>query len=186
MREAGSLELLPKTEIVDGVETFVLRSEGKYGEHKVWLDPASGGLPRRIEVNKRPGNLLDDEQLGTVPAPPPGTLVKPRQPGAAPPRRECSFRVDKVHIDKKGSAFVITEFESTMSDVVVDGRKGEFKNAFKARLFDLDLTDLPPSAFQFDIEIPEGTIVFVVGPGDERIDDRYEWVDGKVRERVGK
>src|SRR5260370_8571358 len=62
MREAGSLELLPKAEIVDGVETLVLRSQGKYGEHKVWLDPASGGLPRRIKATKPPANLLHTRQ----------------------------------------------------------------------------------------------------------------------------
>src|SRR5262249_15084364 len=52
LRESGSLELLPQTEIIDGSETYVVKSQGKFGEHRLWLDLACGGLPRRIEIKK--------------------------------------------------------------------------------------------------------------------------------------
>ena len=41
MGEDTKLELAPEPEKIAGVETWVLKSRGKYGEHKVWFDPAS-------------------------------------------------------------------------------------------------------------------------------------------------
>src|SRR5580765_7215418 len=103
-------------ETVGGVTTNVLKSRGKFGEHKVWLDPAHGALPRRIEVHKRPGNLLNDEQLGTAGAPPKDADPQAesgsrRLPLPENPHSEYWTRIDKIQIEDQKGVFVITAYE---------------------------------------------------------------------------
>lgn len=194
MRESGSLELLPKTEIIDGVETYVLRSRGKYGEHKVWLDPASGRLPRRIEIEKVSGNLLDEQQLGTAPAP--NTAAPPKQ---APPvrapvmqlTRGFSTRIDKVKIEKKEGLFVITGYEEEGGITTADGKAATRKRTeIQFQVVEVNPQKFPENAFRFDVEIPNGTIVAVTDndpPGYQGpVKTEHEWVDGKIRERAAK
>jgi hypothetical protein len=185
MAEAGSLELLPQTEMVGGVPTHVLKSKGKYGEHQVWLDPASGGLPRRIEVYKHPGNLLNDEQLGTAPAP--DADVRER---SAPARREYSRRIDKIQIENKEGVFVVTGYEQEFSVTYADGKKRENRNEFKIESLDIDPAMFPENAFRFDIEVPNGTRAALLEnfplEYQGRIESNHEWVDGKIQKREGK
>jgi hypothetical protein len=181
MREAGSLELLPETETVGGVETYVLKSVGKYGEHQVWLDPASGGLPRRIEVHKRPGHLLDSEQLGTSPAPDPNKPIK----FSLRIFRTYSCRIDKIQIADRDGVFIMTEFESEENSELTTGKTRVEKIERKFRVLDINPKEFPENAFRFDIEIPNGTPVWVT-ENDSRKPTRFEWVDGKIRERAGK
>jgi hypothetical protein len=189
MRGAASLELLPQTEIVAGVETYVLKSSGKYGEHQLWLDLASGGLPRRIEIHKQAGNLFNDEQLGTSPAPDTEARPDASRPLALPARREYSSRIDKIQIEKREGAFVITGFEDEFSITYATGKVLERRSEFKAGVVDIN-PEFPENAFRFDVAIPNGTRVSVVEnfplEYQGRIDSNHEWVDGKIRERVGK
>jgi hypothetical protein len=184
MRESGSLELLPKTEIVDGVETHILTSRGKYGEHKLWLDAASGGLPRRIEVHKHPGNLLGDEQLGARPAP---NAEKPADPrgrirvSERRGRREFSTRIGKMKIENSDGVFVITGFEQESSTTYTDGKESNAKKEHTFRVM-LVPDELPEDTFRFQIAIPNGTRVLVT-ENDLRVDGRFEWVDGKIQQR---
>jgi hypothetical protein len=190
MREAASLELLPQTEIVAGVETYVLKSRGKYGEHQLWLDPASGGLPRRIEIHKQAGNLFNDEQLGTSPAPDPEAPPDRRRPAPLPARREYSSRIDKIQIEQKDGVFVITGFVDEFSVTYATGKKREDRTEFKVRAVEINPKDFPENAFRFDIVIPNGTSVSVLEnfplEYQGRIDSKHEWVEGKIRERLGK
>ena len=199
MREAGSLELLPQTEVVDGAETYVLKSVGKYGEHRVWLDAASGGLPRRIEIDKQSGNLLNDEQLGSTPFPK-ETPLDPNRRIQIPvrrPRSAASTRIDKIHIENKDGLFVITGFEEEGRTTFSDGKNPEPndgttpppKRGHKFRV-DIDPKDFPEDAFRFAIAIPNGTPVSVLdnypleyqGP----VKTEHEWVDGKIQNRLQK
>jgi hypothetical protein len=181
MREAGSLELLPETEIVDGVETHVLKSVGRYGEHQLWLDPASGGLPRRIEVRKRPGHLLNSEQLGASPAPDFNKPIKTIR-GLY---REYSSRIDKIQIENRDGVFVMTGFESEENSTLSNGKPRVNKIETKFRVIDIDPKELPENCFRADIEIPNGTRVWVT-ENDQKIATKFEWVDGKIRESAGK
>jgi hypothetical protein len=186
MREAGSLDLLPQTEAVDGVETYVLMSTGKYGEHKVWLDPASGALPRRIEVHKRAGNLFDQKQLGTILPPDTGTARPPREPGSGPTWRETFVRIEKIQIQSKGDAFVVAGFEEFSENIHSTGKKQESRTGFKPRVLEVNPQDFPANAFQFDIEIPNGTLVSVREAKQERYNSDFHWEDGKVLPGRGK
>ncbi len=201
MREAGSLELLPEMEVIDGVKTYLLKSVGKYGEHQIWLDPASGALPRRIAIHKHPGNLFNDEQLGTTTVPnadaPPdsgGQVLLP----PLPPRSESSTRIDKIQIEKKEGVFVITGFDEeatiTYSDEKMnqppnDGKRPPRKVEYRFQV-DIDPQDFPEDAFRFAIAIPNGTRVAVMNDypveyqGSVKLE--HEWVDGKIQRQPGK
>ena len=186
MRESGSLERLPESEVVDGVETWVLTSRGKYGEHRVWLDPASGGLPRRMEVHKHPGNLLDEEQLGTKLVSNVESQPDPRgrtQVFGSRPRSEFSSRIDKIQIEDRAGVFVITGFEEDSNTTYVDGKNSKGKKEHKFRVA-VAPNDFPEDAFQLQIAIPNGTRVLVTENG-RPIDTKFEWVDGKIRESAG-
>lgn len=181
MREAGSLELLPKTEIVDGVDTYVLLSKGKYGEHKLWLDPTRGALPRRIEVHKYPGNLLGKEQLGTTPPP---TVPPPRRTGSGPAYQECFCRIEKFEIENKGGAFIVAGFEHFSVNTVSTGKKLESRGQLKPSVLEVD-PEFPDNAFRFDIDIPNGTTVWVREANENNFNGKYRWVDGKIVEAPG-
>jgi hypothetical protein len=203
MREAGSLELLPQTEMVGGVPTYVLKSRGKFGEHKMWLDPASGGLPRRIEVHKLPGDLFNDEQLGTAGAPSQDAESPPEPGRRGPPllgrpHQEYWNLIDKIQIESQKGAFVITAYESEVRIVFAgdwplpkDGAKQPLvvKDECKFRV-DVEPKEFPENAFKFAVEIPNGTRVSVMdgypleyqGP----VKTEHEWFDGTIRARGGR
>lgn len=197
VRESGSVELLPQTEIVNGVETFVIKSRGKFGDHQLWLDPASGGLPRRIEVHKHPGELLNDEQLGTKTTP-----ESPAQPDAKgrvplrglPPRNESWVRIDNIQIENQKGIFVITGFDEQGYTTYAGNKKVNSppktgpKIEHRLRVV-VDPPEFPKDAFDFAVTIPNGTRVSL---GDDRplefqgvVDSKHEWVDGKIRELAG-
>jgi len=188
MREAESIDLLPTTEVVDGVETFVLKSRGKYGQHQVWLDPASGGLPRRIEIQKIAGNLFNDEQLGTNSAPDVEQAAGRRL--RLPARREYSDRIYKICVENKGRLFAITGFDDEFSITYADGKKQAGKKEYKVRALDVDPNPIPENALEFDVEIPNGTRVVVYDnfplEYSGRADINHEWVDGKIEKLAGK
>ncbi len=203
MREAGSLELLPGTEKIDGFETYLLKSRGKFGEHKVWLDPASGALPRRIEVHKLPGDLLNDEQLGTGVAPPPVAEPQTKTGRRSPslngaPLSEHWTRIDKIQIENQKDVFFIAAYESEIKITLAgakpvpdDGAKqpSGIKGEYKFRV-DVDPLEFPEDAFRFAIVIPDGTPVKVIDSYPLRyqgpVKTEHEWVAGKIRARVSK
>jgi hypothetical protein len=199
MRESGSLELLPNTEIIDGFETYIVESRGKFGDHQLWLDPANGGLPRRIEVHKHPGNLLNDEQLGTTTVPNPPVQPDPKRRIQIPvrrPRSESWVRLDNIQIENQKGVFVITGFEEQhrvkFSDDQEpkgdDSQKPAFKTEHRFRVV-VDLPAYPEDAFKFAVAIPNGMFVSVLDKypleyqGPVKIE--HEWMDGKIRKRVG-
>lgn len=196
VRESGSVELPPETELVNGVETLAIKCRGKFGDHQLWLDPSSGGLPRRIEVHKRTGNLLNDEQLGSTPASVPPT----KDNGKGLPtlnglrvRTESWVRIDNIQIENQKGTFVITGFDeqgfTRFAGKEADGAgKPGPKIEHRFRVV-VDPPEFPKDTFDFAVAIPNGTRVSV---GDDRpleyqgpAETTHEWVDGKIRALIG-
>jgi hypothetical protein len=192
MGEDTVLELLPEPEKIAGIETWVLKSRGKYGEHKVWFDPANGGLPRRIEIHKQLGNMFNDEQLGSRPAEN-AAPTKPQRGRPAPPSalEDVFTRTDNIQIEKKNGLFVITAFDfENRIKLVKPQREIERRRELRVREIDVDLKSWPEDAFQFDIKIPNehrvGICVNAPLEFGAAVADTYEdWVDGKLRKRLG-
>jgi hypothetical protein len=192
MGEDTKLELLPEPEKIAGIETWVLKSRGKYGEHKVWFDPASDGLPRRIEIRKQFGDLLNDEQLGSRPpeesVPTKAKRGQPRPPSA---RQDVFTRIDNIQIDNKNGVFLITAFDYKHRFKYVKTQKEiESRRELRVRAIDVDPKSWPEDAFQFDIKIPNELSVgiFINAPlefGSAVADTYEEWIDGKLQKRPG-
>ena len=199
MRESGSLKLL-ETERIGDRDTYVLESQNKYGHHKLWLDPAAGSLPRRIEVRKRAGNLLNDEQLGTTTIPKPSAEADPKplvQLQSRRPHKASWLRIDNIQIENLNGAFTITGFEQqgriTFVGEPEDENDGQPKPVNKMELrfrVDIDPRTFPDDAFKFAVAIPNGTMVFVADKSPLEFQGparpEHEWIDGQVRERSQK
>jgi hypothetical protein len=185
MREAATLSLLPDTEEIDGAATYVLKSQGKFGEHTVWIDPARGSLPRRIEIRKELGNLLNSNQLGSRIG---LADEKQRQPGRGPPStqppdiRAFSARIGSIQIENKGGVFVMTAWKVESKTTFGNGAPGEHRTENSVTVVDFKPEASSKDAFRPGIEIPEKSGVRVQDglPGTE-----YEWVGGKVQIRGG-
>lgn len=189
MSEAATLELEPQTEQINGVETHIVTSRGKYGRHRVWLDPASGTLPRRIEIHKKVGDLWNDEQLGSRRVE--EARGRPKKESPTVLRHEMAVRVDNIQIEKKESAFVTTGFDRSI-EWTIDKRQGIYaRGELRVDTVEFFPDPLPDSVFQFDAKIPNGTLVSVYrkapitlidgGPADHE----EVWIDGRVQRKPG-
>ena len=188
MREASTLELLPETEEVGGVQTHVLNSHGKYGEHTVWLDSKSGGLPRRIEIRKQLGNLYDDNQLGVLAGQSgdePRRIVKVGSGNGItgifqkPDIREFSLRIDKIELENKNGVFVMTSWNSEENTTTGNAKtERRVRSEHSVPSVNFGPEAVKEDAFRFHADIPNKTRVIVMdgGPGAE-----YEWIDGEIK-----
>jgi hypothetical protein len=185
MREASALTLLPDMEEIDGVPTYVLKSVGKFGEHTVWIDPARGGLPRRIYVRKQSGNLYGDVQLGSrsgvadEPPPQPGRKLPSTQPRDY---REFSARIDNIQIEKKDGVFLMTAWKSDEKITFGSGKIGGRQSEHSVTAVDFKPESWAKNAFRLDIVIPDKTRVDV---RDGLTGAVYEWVGGTIQLRGG-
>ncbi|MSR58685.1 MAG: hypothetical protein EXS05_13700 [Planctomycetaceae bacterium] len=185
MREASTLTLSPEAEEIDGMPTYMLKSRGKFGEHTVWIDPAHGGLPRRIEIRKQLGDLYDGNQLGSRIGLAKEPLRKPGQglPNMQPPDiRAFSLRIDNVQIENKEGVFVLTAWKATEKITFGDGRSGDRQTELSVSAVDFKPETLPDDAYRPEIEIPDKTTVQVT---DGLAGTQYEWVGGKIQVRGG-
>lgn len=185
MREAPTLTLSPDTEDIDSVPTYVLKSVGKFGEHTVWIDRAHGSLPRRIEIRKQLGNLLDGTQLGSRigvaddPPPQPGQRRLPTQP---PDFRAFSARIDDIQIENKNGVFMMTAWKSEEKFTFGNGKTGGRRSEHSVGVVDFKPESSAREAFRPGIEIPDKTRVDV---RDGLTGAEYEWVGGQIQVRGG-
>jgi hypothetical protein len=185
MRDSSALELLPETEVIGGVETSVVRSEGKFGTHMLWLDPKYGGLPRRIEITRKLGNLYNDNQLGSrigQPQEPLRAGGKGPPPNQKPDLRESWLRIDDVRIEKKDGVFVMTAWNEDWKLTRGDGKTMGERVEFSVSSVNFKPETWPDSAFRPSMEVPNKTRVTA---RDGIRGTEYEWVGGKVQVRAG-
>lgn len=184
MRDASSLEVAPEMEVIGTVKTYVVKSQGRFGAHTLWLDPTNDCLPRRIEIHKRPGDTFDDFQLGVKRNPPELPPATKRQLPPIPTLNESFWKWDNIHIERKNDIPVITAFEMTRKSKFEKDVEIQSRIEYRITSVDFDLKVWPENAFQLSIEIPEGTAVFVRDvPVEER--NSYVWMNGKVQKRTG-
>lgn len=180
VRDGLELEVLPEMETVGGAATYVVRSRGRFGRHTLWLDPEAGGLPRRIEIDKQPGHLFSNTQLGVETTPRSAKQAQGLPPGFLKKRilEESHQLWDKIQIEKRQGIFVITAFDTaTRTTMRVDDNveKSVTRIEYRTSVVDLDPATWPPSAFLPRVEIPNGTRVTTRDPQAPAV-----WIDGKV------
>jgi hypothetical protein len=181
MREASTLEVLPETEVLDGVETQVVKSRGKFGSHTLWLDSKCGCLPRRVEIIKKLGDLHDDYQFGSrigQAEEPPRDPDKP--PNQVPDLRESWSKIEVTRIENRDGLFVITAWNADGRIVRADGKTMGGPVEYSVSRVNVKPETWPDNPFRPSIEIPNRTRVL---PRDGLPGMEYEWVEGTIQTR---
>lgn len=191
LETASGLKVRPEPEVIDGHTTWIVESSGKYGNHKIWFDPECGGLPRRIEVSKRQGDLYQDEQIGSRPETPREERGS-RKSGEvrfSPTRRGVFQRFDNFVLEYEArDLYVIKAFDvHSQTDYDQELRVAQDLK-YRVRSFEKHLEKWPSDPIVLDLRIPEGAIVaiFENAPleyGSMSATRYAEWIDGKVRDR---
>jgi hypothetical protein len=182
LRDGENLEVSPKREEIAGVPTWHVRGRGKHGEFSLWLDPAAGGLPRKIVhilVRQPEGNGVDP--------------LTPEPEGAGRPKRDLKRlsrrqlkravqRFDNMTIERVGGIFVTKSFDFTSQTVFHDGAEVEVKTAVHVHKLDEDPARIE-AGFRPSIPIPDGTPILVIKqPGVTReVQIGTEWRNGAIR-----
>jgi|GEM_PF-5758615 len=178
VRDASSREVLPQAVEIDGAETYVVKCRGRYGEHQLWLDPQRGGLPLRVEIQKRTGDLHDDEQLGSA--------ATGQDISAA---SAVSIQIRNIRLSQREGVHYIVHFEYEFTATYPDetslpalNRKQEYRNS----LMDMFSKPMTDAIYRFDMQIPNGTRVDIFknsSPGIRPVaDGDFEvWTDGKLQ-----
>lgn len=180
MTDAPSLEVSPRQETLAEHSTFVVTSRGKFGKHTIWLDPACGCLPRKLEIEKQAGDLFFSHQLGVEQT---STISPQRQTTQAPPPGltyvSIRNRVDNVQIEEIEGQFVITAYDEVTERATKRGDKAdrlEVRSDYRTRLVDGDSTKWPANAFQPTVTVPNGTPI----TAPDRPGQPYTWQNGRV------
>jgi len=186
MSEATSLELSPDAKLVAGHKTRVLKSTGRFGEHKVWLDPEFGFLPRQVVVSKQSGHLFNAIQLGVEQDP------SARVPAAARARLQArgmtiqpkytieksESRFENIQLAKSEDRFVITGFDYIQEQTFKFADRVEqkkLKTEYRVQIVDFQPDVWPSKAFETTVTIPNGTPVSSAEPGQS-----FVWMNGGI------
>jgi hypothetical protein len=189
LTSASSLEVLPEPESIDGHVTWIVESRGKYGIHRIWFDPESGGLPRRIEVRKGLGDLYQDEQIGSRPEESePMAREKSGSIRFNRSRQSILTRYDNFELRKQGDQYVIMAFNSRNETAFEKDVRHVGEATYRVRTFERRDEPWPTDPIQFDIPIDEKRPVGVFENAPLEFGSmsatRYaDWVDGKLRDR---
>ena len=136
-------------------------------------------MPRRIEVRKQNGNLVDDEQLGSRPTP--------------KLHVETAYKIDEIKIEKKNGVFVVTSFDCNLGYLLESGEAlyGR-RRSFRLRAIEVDPKPFGEEAFRFSVKIPNGLNIGVREKAPLHLDKDsvpaiiYEWRDGRPQRRIGR
>ncbi len=167
MRSDGRNEV--SDELVDGVPVKRLTSTSTYGRYSVWLDPAAGDAPRRIELRKGADDLFNGVPLSSY------RLNDPqdRHPNAA--MREYRFDVDKVLLTSVSGSdrFAMSNFEVRITQLYNDGESFVQRHDVSLATFRYECTDadLRPT-----MAIPDKTRVHI----QDAPMLQAEWVNDEV------
>jgi hypothetical protein len=189
LTSASSLEVLSEPETIDGHFTWIVHSRGPHGIHRIWFDPESGGLPRRIEIRKGIGDLYQDEQIGSRPdESEPKRRSKAGEVTFNRSRQAIVVQYDQFELKKLGDQFVIMGFDACSEETSEKDVRNIAKAKYRIRSFERQEGPWPIDPIQFDIPIAEGIPVGIFENAPLEFGrmsaTRYaDWVDGKLRDR---
>lgn len=184
MREARVLDLSPDMEVVAGHKTHVVTSRGKYGLHKLWLDPEFGYLPRQIEIVKLDGDLFEAVQIGVEQGSRDTTRIvdggaQIRSMRASYTMTESRVRVENVQLEKIEGRFWTTAFDHIHDQTMKYAdrtEKSKYRIDYRTQSVDCNPDSWPADVFRFGVEVRDGTAVRFL---DNR-DKRAVWRNGKI------
>jgi hypothetical protein len=151
----------------DGRPAVLLEGTGRYGSRKLWLDPARGYLPLRIEARKGPADLLGDKPVSMTTGGgrfPEGNMT------------EVLLTVDNVRHEEIEGRHILAAFRQTITYKFTGNKTFVWTSEHELRDVDLSPDFDAPGAFLVSTEIPNGTPVYI----DEAPNIPYRWADGRA------
>lgn len=162
----SDLRLLEQQEEIEGNLSYAIEAQTLYGEHKFWLDPTVGYLPRRVEVHKEKGDLLFNGPLSDF------TIENDDNQRIALARYDVI--IDSIKYLKIGEVNYPTQARIITKMTYSDGRIIERERHHKRLNIDVDPNfDL---LVDFRIFAPEGTRVY----HENYPSILYEWRGNKI------
>lgn len=158
-------------EPIDGHSTVWLQGRGRYGVHRIWIDPAIGFKPRRVEVRKEGSDLLGSVAVSSVTG----------QGGLYPPLRLEKFVLvaSAFQYQRVGKSHFVTSLTIAIEHA--------YRGAIVRMRHEIGFTDISVSpgvsnrdAFQISTSIPNGTPVTNL----DAPTINYEWQNGQVAKSV--
>ena len=148
-----------------------LESNGPYGKHTVWIDPAAGYLPTRIEVVKQGPHVMNGTKISSQKRRPNDGDIWPNQKLIRYRQRIENIVTQTVDDHPLIAGFTMTQvYEYDQGDSLTWTHRVAIQDVRTS----LDWDDA--SLFQPTIEIPDGTRVYV---NDSRNID-YIWSGGEI------
>ncbi len=170
----GRLDQVPLAEILrqsklsarkaelGGKPVWVLEATGNSGAHALWLDPATGFLPRRIEQRKK----IEDS-----PVFPADDLHLP-----AARLTEEALIVEAVQIEAYGKTELLTGFTTRLTRHFDNGQSATWTSTTRVRDVKLNPDFAKDDPFKISTPVTDGTRVFV----HDEPNIVYEWLNGKI------
>ena len=176
LKMSNSTKVRKQMEVVDGRRTYVLEAQTPYGHHTLWLDPDHGFYPKRIVIEKQPGDLMDDKPLAMT-ADQSRAYHDPFYPDA--PLKQFRITVAPITVEAVDGLYFPTSATIEIVRTYTDGREVTARITYECNHIDLKPDFEAIGAFRLDV--PDGIPVFFMD--DPRADAgiRYEWRDGAPR-----
>lgn len=147
LRESPDISVAPSVEQINGANTYkVSAAHPEFGRYTLWLDPAIGYLPRRIEVNKGKAHRY---YLGPV-----GDRNR-ADDGEPISLEEVDFEVDNFVYEEIGGRNVIIFFEARKMERYAGDKFVEFNWIYERTKIDFDPPMPEVSPFSLD-NFPNG------------------------------
>jgi len=160
MRQAPSLRLRDRMELVNGHQTYVLEAQGMEDAYVMWIDPEHGFNPRRIEMIRYHDGKRD------------------------PSDTKSRLLVDNINIENIDGKYIIMSADFEYKREPFEGEVGTMEVDFSLRRTNVNFNpDFSKAIKEFWEGVPEGVPISCI---DERRmrGVQYEWVNGQVLAKV--
>ena len=162
--------LVDRDEQIDGHMCSVIRSSGQYGDRTLWLDPADGFRPKRLQITRAGNHLAGDRTVTSFD----GTKAD----GELYPKLQTEkFMQDcgQFRFEQHGGASVMTHFIEEDHTFFTGGGHMIMKQDWSVTDIDLDVT-LSDADFEVGMDIPDGMPVNVLNAGGIH----HKWRGGRI------
>ena len=177
LASANEIHLAPAPVEINGHLTYAIEADTKYGHYALWIDPAAGFNPRRIELRQRGDSIRYGEPISKPPQP---NLNSEFEVFPHEAIDEYVTVIDVSLIERIDDVFVPTAATRRVETNYRDGRSAVFDTAYKRSAVDLHPDFASLQAFK--LNLPDG--VFVIDNMAAGV--QFEWRNGGITPVVGR
>jgi hypothetical protein len=147
LRTCSNLTMRDKIEDIEGNPTYVIEGQGNQGKIILWLDPAKGHRPRRVELYKTSESIYYGQPLASYHSERPELKDKKI--------KDYKAVCDSINIDDINGTYFITSGRMSETRIFTDDSKFTLISNFHISNINLnpDFDVIKP----FDLKVPDGT-----------------------------